>query len=307
MAARPAARFGAQFRALLRKWGLLRGRAWRLNTAHVAQAAFAVLLVFAIDAALRYSESFYAGGLRDKRRTEPAALGGVPDCAADPFLRAGGGGCLAFAYSPAGDEAVEALVARVRADNAPPIPPDRVRGFGSAADVDAFLAANPQTALAAVHFRRLPADPPDGRRLAYVLQTNSSVKFWRGRFQDPAASVQLPLQRAVERAFAAETALGGANALVRSRAPPSSSAAPQSLAAHLPPSLPAPQPSPPGAAPARWDVSLQAFPSPPLATVSAVGRIAPVFILASLMFNFNLLLASVARCLEPPPPLHACR
>ena len=61
-------------------------------------------------------------------------------------------------------------------------------------------------------------------------------------------------------------------------------------------------------------MSLQAFPSPPLATVSAVGRIAPVFILASLMFNFNLLLASVARCLEAlpallpaRPPLHAAQ
>lgn len=280
MAARPAARFGAQLRALLRKFAQQRGRAWRLNAAHVAQAAFAVLLVFAIDAALRYSESFYAGGLRDKRRTAPAPLGGVPSCAADPFLRAagGGGGCLDFAFSPSGDAAVEALVARVRADNAPPIPPSRVRGFGSAAEVDAFLSANPQSALAALHFRRLaPADgaagaaPPDGRRLAYVLQTNSSAKFWRGRFQDPAAAVQLPLQRAVERAFAAETALAGA------RLPPARP--PHARRGHIGrcrPTAPAANPL----------TSLQ--PSPPALLLpaarrgaGAVGRVAPGLPLAA--------------------------
>lgn len=53
-----------------------------------------------------------------------------------------------------------------------------------------------------------------------------------------------------------------------------------------------------------WRVSFQNFPHPPAASQSAAGRIAPVFILASLMFNFNLLLAAVVRCLQVHNMLH---
>lgn len=129
-----------------------------------------------------------------------------------------------------------------------------------------------------MHFAPLSAVPPAGREaataaaaaadddndaplgdlsrllpdaLSFVVQTNSSLKYYKGAFEDPNLAVQLPLQLAVERAVG--------------------------RAAARDPSLP-------------WRVSLKAFPHPALETQSAVGQIAPGFVLASLMFNFVVML-----------------
>jgi hypothetical protein len=45
-------------------------------------------------------------------------------------------------------------------------------------------------------------------------------------------------------------------------------------------------------------VSIKNFPHPSLETESTIGRVAPVFIMASLMFNVVLLLQNVVRGLE---------
>lgn len=73
----------------------------------------------------------------------------------------------------------------------------KVHSVWGAMQGDAFLLAHPQRALAALQFTQL-----DDRRLSFVVQTNSTVKFFKGVFQDPNTYVQLPLQSAVERAFA---------------------------------------------------------------------------------------------------------
>ncbi len=44
-----------------------------------------------------------------------------------------------------------------------------------------------------------------------------------------------------------------------------------------------------------WSVKLKFFPHPSLTTESVAGRVAPVFILASLMFNFVVILMSLVR------------
>lgn len=69
--------------------------------------------------------------------------------------------------------------------------------------VDAWLLANPQRALGALLFTPpvLPGAAPS-RRLSFVVQTNSSVRYFKGVFQDLNTYVQLPLQAAVERAAA---------------------------------------------------------------------------------------------------------
>ncbi|KAL6763370.1 hypothetical protein V8C86DRAFT_3085516 [Haematococcus lacustris] len=94
----------------------------------------------------------------------------------------------------------------------------------------------------------------DNKTLAYTLQTNDSAAFFKGKFQDPNMLIQLPLLVGVEKEFAR-----------------------LSLQA---PDLP-------------FNVAIRDFPHPSLSVSSAVGRIAPVFLLASLMFNVVLLMQSV--------------
>ncbi len=45
-----------------------------------------------------------------------------------------------------------------------------------------------------------------------------------------------------------------------------------------------------------WRVAIRQFPHPSLETESTIGRVAPVFIMASLMFNVVMLLQNVVRC-----------
>lgn len=89
--------------------------------------------------------------------------------------------------------------------------------------------------------------------------------------------IQIPLQAALERAFAKHlTLLGsGENA---SRSPRASESA--TIRAD-------------GSEGFNWRVRFKFFPHPSLTSASVAGQIAPVFILASLMFNFVMALSSV--------------
>lgn len=68
--------------------------------------------------------------------------------------------------------------------------------------VDAFLWGNPQTALSAVHFRVPSSAASSGKGLSFVLQTNSSLQYFKGQYTDPNTHVLLPLQVAVEAGIA---------------------------------------------------------------------------------------------------------
>ena len=46
---------------------------------------------------------------------------------------------------PQGVPAVEAVMVGVAANNDPPLPPEHVRGFANASDIDAYLLAHPET------------------------------------------------------------------------------------------------------------------------------------------------------------------
>jgi hypothetical protein len=78
--------------------------------------------------------------------------------------------------------------------------------------------------------------------------------------------IQIPLQAALEKAFAQH--------------------------------LPIVDSSRDGAAGFEWRVRFKFFPHPSLTSASVAGQIAPVFILASLMFNFVMALTSVVSCLD---------
>ncbi|KXZ55558.1 hypothetical protein GPECTOR_2g1107 [Gonium pectorale] len=184
----------------------------------VGQLLSAVALVgviWLVDAAIKYSASGFGGQGED--RSPPARpVGPVPLCTSSPFLK-----------------------------------------------VDAYLWDNPQTVLAAVHFRRRPQAPQPGIAddatagpwaLSFVVQSNASAVFFKGRFQDPNTYIAIPLQVAIE-SQVARLATGD-------------------------PSLP-------------WSVSIANFPHPSLATTSAVGRFAPTFLLAAVIINFIILLTNM--------------
>ncbi len=103
--------------------------------------------------------------------------------------------CYTFAYSPAGDEDVEAIVAGIRNANNPPIPIDSVKGFQNGLEADDYMLANPETVQAAVHF--FVESPRE--QIHFEIQFNSSTIYSRGKFGDPNMVVAMPLQVATER------------------------------------------------------------------------------------------------------------
>eukprot|EP00887_Chlorella_sp_A99_P004461 scaffold30.g4461.t1 len=344
VATRPALVTGArlhwqQLAALTRKNLTLRRRAWKTNVALLAQARWGVhgtavlfvLLIWGVDKAVvasrqrqpAYSSTPEAAPARRARRRGGLAIGPVPDCAANMFMRHGEQ-CYTLLYAPAvhGHPLVEAVVAGVADHNAPPIPRAHLRGFASGAEIDAWLLAHTETTLGAVIFNleatnsshtlssspRPPAaaapaqlgaaagPPPPGAAQAaalpggarasqlgagslsspwgvssvgFSIQTNSSVQWFKGKYQDPTTYMQartgagvgaerrracgwwgLPLQSAVQRE------------LVRQLA------------------------GDPGLG---WEVALATFPHPAAQSPSVVGLVAPTFLFASIMFQFVLL------------------
>ncbi|KAL4434281.1 hypothetical protein ABPG75_000722 [Micractinium tetrahymenae] len=92
------------------------------------------------------------------------------------------------------------------------------------------------------------------RPLTFSIQTNSSVQWFKGRYQHPNTYIQLPLQVAVER----------------------------EIARHLT-----------GNASLSWEVGLAQFPHPTAKSPSMIGQFAPTFLFASIMFQFVLLVHDV--------------
>lgn len=73
----------------------------------------------------------------------------------------------------------------------------QVKSFKNKTEVDAWLFSNPMTCPGALHFSQL-----NDTVISYGLQTNSTSLQWRGKYQDPTMSFQLPLQLAAEREIA---------------------------------------------------------------------------------------------------------
>jgi hypothetical protein len=88
--------------------------------------------------------------------------------------------------------------------------------YASQDSIQAFLFNNPETVIAAVFF--IFDTPSNNDALSgFVLETNTSVKFFKGTYQDPNYFVQLPLQSAVQREisryFMLQVSEGNANGI----------------------------------------------------------------------------------------------
>ncbi|GBF88378.1 ABC transporter A family member protein [Raphidocelis subcapitata] len=240
-------RFPQQFIALLYKNALVAWRSRRATAIRLTAPFVFLLLALIINLALEANNS-----TQDRYKDTPEAVAvdvsHLPSCHADLFIGKTKD-CFDFLYTPVGDADVDALIERVRANNDPPIPPERVLGMAGRNESDAWMLANGDAALGAVHFSR------DARgNLQYILQSNSTVKYFKGSFQDPTSFFQMPLMNAIAR----EAARG---AILRQKGPAA-------------------------AAEFSWAPRLVTYPHPYLLSTSMLGGVLAAFIFAALMFSF---------------------
>lgn len=89
------------------------------------------------------------------------------------------------------------IIMSVARHNEPPIPESKLRGFGSGEEIDQYLHANPNTAIAAVEIFK-----ETDTKYAFSIATNTTARWFKGKFQDPNLYAQIPVQVAIERAIA---------------------------------------------------------------------------------------------------------
>ena len=208
-------------------------------------------------------ETRVARPLRDGPRantTRPApraqSISAVPSCSEDLYVTRSD--CVDIVYTPSGDPTVEAIIERIRLNNpGRVIPADKVKSFATPDDADAWMFANPDTAISAVHFQT-PLSPTV---MNFGIQTNSTPKFFKGQYRDPNTFVRLPLQSAVQREVVRQMVLDkngqdAANAL-------------------------------------QWDMQWSSFPHPALQVVSIEGQAGSFFIFAAAMFGFVIQIVEI--------------
>lgn len=271
--------FAVQLAALVWKNVLLAARNWRATLTQLAAPLLFVLVIFVVDVGVRASRQRQPA-FRDVRRSDNVPVTPIPDCRHDVFTMKGSdNACLDFAYAPGGNVHADLIATAIAANNGNrPVPATQYRGFPDEAAIDAYLLAHPNEVLGAVIFHigddsiaskdntEPPPPFPIPTTIDFTLQTNSSVKFWRGEFRDPNTYVQVPLQVATEREIVRY--LGNQ--------------ARRSLGAAEDDTLDL-----------DWNVGLRTFPHPAAVAPSIVGGIAPGFLFAATMFSFVLVASNV--------------
>jgi len=208
----------------------------------------------------------------DTPTPETVSYNSIPACASDSFIR--NDPCWDFIYSPNTSAVAQSIAEGMRLNNPGRlIDPTAVLGFASIADANNFLEENPERVLGGVHFlldansgpnappTEVPSDAPFD--LNYVLQINSTVKYFKANFQDPTFFSAVPIQVGVEREIA-RYQLAAANGGDDGQS--------QALS---------------------WDVSMSQFAHPQTGDVNIIGQAMGPFVFAANMFNFVLLLSSV--------------
>ncbi|GFR51512.1 hypothetical protein Agub_g13927, partial [Astrephomene gubernaculifera] len=243
-----------QFLVLYKKNALVAWRNRRATALRIFAPFLFLLLALLIDRALRANDRQNTA-FQDVRDPAGEAVGGIPQCWQDIYIGKGRA-CKEVLYQPSPDPVVDAIMASVRANNPVPI---TVEGFPNSSAIQAYLYDHPDSVLSAVHFERT------GSALeGFILQTNTTVKYFKGKYQHPNKFVQLPLQVAVHREIARYQ-------LANSGLPNASG-----LASSL-----------------RLEVGLKEFPHPTIATVSVLGQVLGPFVFAACMFSFVTQISSV--------------
>lgn len=174
----------------------------------------------------------------------------IPDCSEDMYLKRDIK-CYTLLYSPKHDLDVSNIINNLSNNNDPPISKDKIKGFHNMSETDTFLLNNPQSTLAAVHFFK-----ENDKRISYVIQTNTSIQYFKGKYKDPNFYIQLPLQSAIERE------------LIKYMTNDDD---------------------------LNWSVSFTPFSHPEIYFDSLIASIIPVFILASCIINYAILLEQMVK------------
>lgn len=222
-----------------------------------------MLLVWLIDKAIQ-AEDRGLSQFQVVRDPKAEPVTDIPKCEKDLFLDSG---CKDFMYTVEvldgdtsvedAEEQVELIVERIRENNDPKIPKDKVVKFPGRLELDKWLLEEPETTMGAVHF----FVSEEGKKIDFTLQTNSTIKFFKGQFQHPNFFFQLPLQMAVEREIVRQHLLNDGK---------------DAVAADL-----------------EWDVAYKEFPHPAFETGSVVGSTLGPFLFAANMFGFVIQMSTM--------------
>lgn len=255
--------FWQQYKALLRKNALL---AWRNRTAtclRIFAPFLFVLLVWLIDSAVR-ADREQTSRVRVVRDPTPTPVRQLPRCEDDKFIS---GDCFDFMYTVSvidnstapgvARQQADEIVTRIRENNEPQLPQEKVRWFAGRDELDEWFLENQERSLGAVHFFFWG----EGKKIDFTLQTNSSVKAFKGQFQHPNFFFQIPLQMAVEREIVRQHLINSNN---------------EETAEKL-----------------KWDVGFTEFPHPAFSALSVVGVTLGPFIFAANMFGFVAQMSSM--------------
>uniref|UniRef100_A0A7R9Z2A2 ABC transporter domain-containing protein n=1 Tax=Chlamydomonas euryale TaxID=1486919 RepID=A0A7R9Z2A2_9CHLO len=235
------------FFALYRKNALVAVRNHRATLLRLIAPLLFLLLALLIDKAIQAND---AGQETFQDVMDPTAelIAPIPSCNEDMYI--GPSNCSELMYSP-NNYITQAIMGNVTSRNAVPI---TAAAYPSQDSVQDYLLAHPDEVIGAVHF--VFEDPSNPSVLnGFIVQTNTTVKFFKGTYQDPNTFVQLPLQSAVQREitryYMSET--------------PSLAGMAEDLV---------------------WNVSIKTFAHPAIATTSVLGQVLGPFVFAACMFSF---------------------
>uniref|UniRef100_A0ACD5X2C7 Uncharacterized protein n=1 Tax=Avena sativa TaxID=4498 RepID=A0ACD5X2C7_AVESA len=183
-----------QYRSLLRKNVTLAWRHRRSSALQLLSSLVFIFLIFCIDRAVR-SRFSYTTAYQNVPDPKALVAPPIPPCEDKFFVKSP---CYDFLWSGGGSARVAGLVDAIRANNpGRPIPSNKVLGFRTPDEVDAWLFQNPMRCPGALHFQDINAT-----QLTYGIQTNSTPVARRGTYEDPTFKFQIPLQVAAEREMA---------------------------------------------------------------------------------------------------------
>jgi len=245
-------RFVDQFTSLCHKQTLVYRRNLQATLLRIFSPLFFMFLLWLLDLAFR-TDNQNISAFTTQENPEVFPVGGVPACEDDLYISQP---CWDFLYSPNTSEVANTIVRNMMARNpGRPISPERVLGFESIDQSNAYLRENIEKVLGGVHFL---VDGDETTGIDYVLLSNVTVKVFKNTFQDPTFFFTLPMQMLAEQEIAAyQWAESGK------------------------------------ATPLEWNVSYSQFAHPTTGSINIVGQAMGPFIFAANMFNFVLLMSSV--------------
>lgn len=123
----------------------------------------------------------------------------LPNCEQNIFMRKDTK-CYSLIFSPDTEE-FRGIIQAMCKDNQPPLDESLVKGFPSGQDMDKYLYENPNTVIATVEFFK-----ESGSKYAFSVQTNGTVRWFKGKFQQPHTYAQLPVIVGIQKAIATKFA-----------------------------------------------------------------------------------------------------